>query len=170
MDKATGAVASPIHLSTTFERDADGRWPRGQVQPVRLADDGVLADAEPAADLHDRSRSGGALSGVGVSPGITTGTVRVVRSLDEPLPRPAAGEADEPAILVLPALLPSWAQELWHARALVTDSGGAFCHGAILARERGLPAVLGTHVATRSIRDGQELWVDATAGRVLVLP
>ena len=73
-------------------------------------------------------------------------------------------------LLVLPALLPSWAQELWHARALVTDSGGAFCHGAILARERGLPAVLGTHVATRHIRDGQELWVDAAAGRVLVLP
>ncbi|HRI52667.1 MAG TPA: PEP-utilizing enzyme, partial [Pseudomonadota bacterium] len=106
----------------------------------------------------------------GLFAGRLRGRARVWRSLDEPLPRPAAGEADGPTILVLPALLPSWAQELWHARALVTDSGGAFCHGAILARERGLLAVLGTHVATRHIRDGQELWVDATAGRVLVLP
>lgn len=138
---------------------------RALVPPTRLC------AGEPLWTLPD----GVLLTGYGVpAPGLFAGPLRgrarVVRSLDEPLPRPAAGEADEPAILVLPALLPSWAHELWHARALVTDSGGAFCHGAILARERGLPAVLGTHVATRHIRDGQELWVDATAGRVLVLP
>lgn len=134
-----------------------------------------LCDGQPLWTLPD----GVLLTGYGVpAPGLAAGPLRgrarVVRSLDEPLPlraaKPLDAAEDEPPILVLPALLPSWAQELWHARALVTDSGGAFCHGAILARERGLPAVLGTHVATRSIRDGQELWVDATAGRVLVLP
>ena len=138
---------------------------RALVPPTRLC------AGQPLWTLPD----GVLLTGYGVpAPGLAAGPLRgrarVVRSLDEPLPRPEAGPADEPTILVLPALLPSWAQELWHARALVTDSGGAFCHGAILARERGLPAVLGTHVATRQIRDGQELWVDATAGRVLVLP
>ena len=138
---------------------------RALVPPTRLC------AGQPLWTLPD----GVLLTGYGVpAPGLAAGPLRgrarVVRSLDEPLPRPESGPADEPTILVLPALLPSWAQELWHARALVTDSGGAFCHGAILARERGLPAVLGTHVATRHIRDGQELWVDAAAGRVLVLP
>jgi phosphohistidine swiveling domain-containing protein len=138
---------------------------RALVPPTRLC------AGQPLWTLPD----GVLLTGYGVpAPGLAAGPLRgrarVVRSLDEPLPDPKSEPAGEPLILVLPALLPSWAQELWHARALVTDSGGAFCHGAILARERGLPAVLGTHVATRHIRDGQELWVDATAGRVLVLP
>ena len=138
---------------------------RALVPPTRLC------GGQPLWTLPD----GVLLSGYGVpahglAAGPLRGRARVVRSLDEPLPRPAPGQPEEALILVLPALLPSWAQELWHARALVTDSGGAFCHGAILARERGIPAVLGTHVATRSIRDGQELWVDATTGRVLVLP
>jgi phosphohistidine swiveling domain-containing protein len=137
---------------------------RALVPPTRLC------AGQPLWTLPD----GVLLTGYGVSaPGIAAplrGRARVVRALDQPLPRLPADRPDEPLILVLPALLPSWAQELWQARALVTDSGGAFCHGAILARERGLPAVLGTHVATRSIRDGQELWVDASAGRVLVLP
>ncbi len=126
-------------------------------QPLWTLPDGVLL-------------SGYGVPATGQAAGPLRGRARVVRSLDEPLPHATPGTADEALILVLPALLPSWAQELWSARALVTDSGGAFCHGAILARERGIPAVLGTHVATRSIRDGQELWVDAAAGRVLVLP
>lgn len=148
---------------------------RALVPPTRLCDGHPLWTLPDAALL-----TGYGVPAPGLAAGPLRGRARVVRSLDEPLPRHEAGPEsepkpepepeDEPPILVLPALLPSWAQELWHARALVTDSGGAFCHGAILARERGLPAVLGTHVATRSIRDGQELWVDATAGRVLVLP
>ena len=152
-------------LATLAARGAAQRAAaRALVPPTRFC------AGQPLWTLPD----GALLSGYGVpAPGLAgplRGRARVVRSLDEPLPHPAPGQPDEALILVLPALLPSWAQELWHARALVTDSGGAFCHGAILARERGIPAVLGTHVATRSIRDGQELWVDAATGRVLVLP
>jgi pyruvate,water dikinase len=73
-------------------------------------------------------------------------------------------------ILVVPALLPSWAAALWRARALVADSGGLFSHGAILARERGLPAVVGTRQATRLISEGQEIWVDAERGHVYLMP
>lgn len=161
-------------LGFAVEYDLAGHAAQGALQRTAaraLVPPTRLCAGEPLWTLPD----GVLLTGYGVpAPGLAAGPLRgrarVVRSLDEPLPRPEAGPGDEPTILVLPALLPSWAQELWHARALVTDSGGAFCHGAILARERGLPAVLGTHVATRQIRDGQELWVDATAGRVLVLP
>jgi phosphohistidine swiveling domain-containing protein len=95
------------------------------------------------------------------------GRARVIRTL---FPAEPPVERGEDRILVLPALLPSWALEVFWARALVTDSGGALSHGAILARERGLPAVVGTRVATRTIRDGQELWVDAARGRVYLIP
>lgn len=88
-------------------------------------------------------------------------------STHSPVPSPAL---DDDIILVVPALLPSWAAVLWQARALVADSGGAFSHGAILARERGLPAVVGTRLATRTISDDQEIWVDAERGHVYLIP
>lgn len=101
--------------------------------------------------------------GVAVSDELVRGRARVVRTL---FPAEASLSIDPDTILVLPALLPSWAAELWRARALITDSGGALSHGAILARERGVPAVVGTRIATRTIADGQELVVDAAQGRV----
>jgi pyruvate,water dikinase len=71
-------------------------------------------------------------------------------------------------VLVVPALVPSLAPLLSQARALVTDHGGALSHGATLAREYGIPAVLGARGAT-ALADGVELWVDGDAGRVYVL-
>jgi phosphohistidine swiveling domain-containing protein len=79
----------------------------------------------------------------------------------------ARGRAGE-TILVLPALLPSLAPRLLHCRALVTEHGGATSHGATLAREYGVPAVLGARGATR-IPDGAELYVDGEGGRVYLL-
>ena len=106
-------------------------------------------DGEPGALLHGRAR--------------------VIASLDEPAEAALAGlRGDE--VLILPAILPSWAQHLGRARALVTDSGGALSHGAILARERGLPAVLGARGATRAIKDGQIVFVDPARGRVYLAP
>jgi pyruvate,water dikinase len=88
------------------------------------------------------------------------GAAQVVRSLRDPV-------ASAPGrVLVLPALLPSWAPELLGAVALVTDTGGALCHGATLAREAGIPAVVGTGQATAIISDGDELVVDAGRGVV----
>jgi pyruvate,water dikinase len=72
------------------------------------------------------------------------------------------------AVLVVPAILPSLAYLLPAARALVTDHGGATSHGATLAREYGVPAVLGTGNAT-ALPDGAALWVDGDGGRVYVL-
>ena len=94
----------------------------------------------------------------------------MIRTLDQPPQRANPNRpSHEATILVLPVLLPSWAPSLWQAAALVTDSGGAFSHGAILARERGIPAVLATREATKTIQDGDELWVDGARGRVFIL-
>jgi phosphohistidine swiveling domain-containing protein len=91
-------------------------------------------------------------------------------TLDDPALLRVGSSTLDDVILVVPALLPSWAAALWRARALVADSGGLFSHGAILARERGLPAVVGTRQATRLISEGQEIWVDAERGHVYLMP
>jgi pyruvate,water dikinase len=95
--------------------------------------------------------------------GRARGRAVVVRS-------PAAAPPSLPpdAVLVVPAILPSLSHLLAAARALVTDHGGATSHGATLAREYGVPAVLGVGRAT-AIADGTALFVDGDAGRVYTL-
>lgn len=106
----------------------------------------------------------------GAGGGPVRGRARVVRGLDEAAAVVAhAADLSEDEILVLPVLLPSWAPALFRARALVTDSGGALGHGALLAREAGVPAVLGTRDATRRIAPGQGLLVDGDLGRVYLV-
>ena len=102
----------------------------------------------------------GALAGVGASPGRVTGRVRVIR-------READLSALEPGeILVCPSTHSSWSVAFAWAAALVTDHGGMLAHPAIVAREYGIPAVVGTGVATSSLVDGQTVTVDGTTGRV----
>jgi pyruvate,water dikinase len=95
--------------------------------------------------------------------GHARGRAFVVRTLAD---APTAPPPD--AVLVVPALVPSLTPLLPHARALVTAHGGALSHAATLAREYGVPAVLGVAGAT-SLTDGSELYVDADSGRVYVL-
>ncbi len=94
------------------------------------------------------------------SPGKFRGTARVVGSLDE-ADRLGVGE-----ILVAQTTSPSWTPLFATAAGIVTDTGGILSHCAVVAREYGIPAVVGTGVATSTIRDGQTIEVDGDAGRV----
>lgn len=109
---------------------------------------------EPPAAPH------GALAGVGASAGRVSGRVRVIRHEAE-LASLEPGE-----ILVCPSTHSSWSVAFARAAALVTDYGGMLAHPAIVAREYGIPAVVGTGVATSSLVDGQTVTVDGTSGRV----
>jgi pyruvate,water dikinase len=100
------------------------------------------------------------VNGNAASAGRVTGTARVLLSLDDAA-RLGAGE-----IIVCPATAPSWTPLFALASAVVTDHGGRLSHTAIVAREYGLPAVVGTKVGTQVIRDGQTVPVDGTAGTV----
>lgn len=136
---------------------------RSMVPPVRLSRGQPLWTPPRTVVLRG--------CGVPGPAGLVRGRAHVIRDLfsaEPTLPNP--GDAVSDLILVVPALLPSWAAALWRARALVADSGGLFSHGAILARERGLPAVVGTRQATRLISEGQEIWVDADKGHVYLMP
>jgi pyruvate,water dikinase len=104
-----------------------------------------------------------ALVGVAGSPGVAEGSARLVFHPDE-LDELARGE-----ILVAPSTSPSWTPAFDRVGAAVLDTGGIMSHAAIVAREYGMPAVVGTGTATRTIRTGDRLRVDGDAGIVTLL-
>ncbi|MCC7022556.1 MAG: hypothetical protein IT338_07000 [Thermomicrobiales bacterium] len=100
------------------------------------------------------------LRGFAVSPGRVTAPASVILS-------PADFARMEPGtILVCPTTTPAWTPLFAQARGLVTDIGGILAHGSIVAREYGIPAVMGTGTATQRIASGQQITVDGSAGTV----
>jgi pyruvate,water dikinase len=135
--------------------------------PECLFGDVEQATALAAGDVPGRNATDGArfvrldeLSGVGVSPGIAEGMVRVVRSLDE-LQGVEPGE-----IVVASATDPSWTSMLAVAGAIVLEMGGPLSHGAIVARELAIPAVVNVANATRALATGDRVVVDGGGGSV----
>jgi phosphohistidine swiveling domain-containing protein len=106
--------------------------------------------------------AGEEITGLGVSPGVVEGRARVV--LDA-----AASELEPGEVLVCETTDPSWASLFLVASALVIDIGGALSHGAIVARELGVPCVINTRAGTRRLRTGDLLRVDGDTGLVTVL-
>ena len=104
----------------------------------------------------------GVLAGSPVSPGIAEGVVHVV--LDPHEARLAPGE-----ILVCPGTDPAWTPLFLVAGGLVMEVGGLMTHGSVVAREYGIPAVVGVSQATTRLRTGQRVRLDGTAGQVTVL-
>ena len=100
------------------------------------------------------------LRGLGAAPGIAAGAVRVLSALTE-AERLADGD-----VLVTHMTAPDWVPLMRRAAAIVTDSGGMTCHAAIVSRELGIPCVVGTGEATRKLRDGELVTVNATSGAV----
>lgn len=106
--------------------------------------------------------SEGAIAGSPVSPGVVEGVVRVV--LDPRTAQLVPGE-----ILVCPGTDPSWTPLFLAAGGLIMEVGGLMTHGSVVAREYGIPAVVGVHEATTRLKTGQRVRVDGTAGRVILL-
>ena len=102
------------------------------------------------------------LRGDPVSPGVAEGRVRVV--LD-----PAGAELAPGEILVCPGTDPSWTPLFLAAGGLVTEVGGLMTHGSVVAREYGIPAVVGVDRATQRLRTGQRIRVDGFAGQIVWL-
>jgi pyruvate,water dikinase len=101
------------------------------------------------------------VQGLAASKGVTSGTVRVLLTPEEGS-RLLDGE-----VLVAPMTSPDWVPAIRRASALVTDGGGMTCHTAIVARELGVPCVVGTRSATTVLRDGEVVTVDGGRGQVL---
>jgi pyruvate,water dikinase len=104
------------------------------------------------------------VTGVAASPGIATGVVAVVSDLSD------SSKLEPGGILVCKTTDPAWTPLLAMAGAVVTDIGSIISHGAIAARELGIPCIMGARTATAVLHDGQTATVDGTAGIVRVQP
>ena len=101
------------------------------------------------------------LRGLAAAPGRVSGRVRILQG-------PAEGAALQAGeILVAPMTNPDWVPTMRRAGAVVTDGGGMTCHAAIVARELGVPAVVGARTATSVLRDGELVTVDGAKGEIV---
>jgi len=149
------AVAGEDTREIVSGRRAEYRRERGRRHiPRILLSDGTDAEAayiSPAAD--------GAIRGTPASPGVAQGTARVILS-------PVGARLEPGEVLVAPSTDPGWTPLFLTASALVMEMGGMMSHGAVVAREYGIPAVVGVPDATGRIATGARLTVDGSAGTV----
>lgn len=146
-DPAT--LADPEGLRATVLRRSARR---DELAGVRLID--------PTAVFPRRDSGDALVTGTPSSSGSATGPVRVIREPAE-FSRLAAGD-----VLVCPYTNPAWTTLFQRAAAVVVDAGGPASHAAIVAREYGIPAVMGTAIGTSVLTDGQLVTVDGSTGRV----
>jgi phosphohistidine swiveling domain-containing protein len=170
---AAAALPAAIdHRAIVAERKAEmARWATVQAPPAI----GTPPPGPPPDDAFGRfaakffgvpppaSTAPSELKGAPGSPGTVRGTARVIRSLADAV-RLGKGE-----ILVAETTAPPWTPLFATAAAVVTDTGGILSHCAVVAREYGIPAVVGTGRATTAIEDGQPVEVDGDAGLVRLL-
>jgi pyruvate, water dikinase len=124
---------------------------------------GITADRLHAWAATAGAAGGGGVSGYAASPGVVEGVARVVRSVDD------IGTVQQDEILVCSVTAPSWGPVFPKIAAAVSDIGGMMSHAAIVAREYGLPAVVGTGNATSTIKTGDRVRVDGDTGTVTIL-
>lgn len=183
IDELRRALTAPegTDLSkTTARRRSEEAWVRAHPGPSHVGAKGGPPDVSRLPEAARRMNAAllwamhheyppdatgtgnGGLSGTPASPGTYRGPVRVIRSAAE-LDRLSVGD-----VLVCPVTTPAWTVAFDLIGAVIADGGGALSHAAIVAREHGIPAVLGTTTATRDLRDGKTVTVDGTHGTVTV--
>lgn len=129
-----------------------------QINPVPML---VYGNTPPALPLRIAPLSPDhTLQGIAASPGQAVGRVRVLRNLQ------SIPEIDKGIILVVPYTDSGWAPLLVRAGGLISEAGGRLSHGAILAREYGIPAIMDVRNATWILQDGQKVRIDGTRGIV----
>lgn len=122
--------------------------------------DGVPLLAMSTLPSHRRGDETAIVTGMGASRGVATGRVRIIRDAS------GFGTLRSGEVLVCAYTNPAWTPLFQRAAAVVVDTGGMGSHAAIVAREYGIPAVMGTGDGTTRFIDGQLVTVDGTAGRV----
>jgi pyruvate,water dikinase len=127
--------------------------------PSILLSDGQAFFPEQGAEA---SRGAGLLVGTPVSPGVGEGAVRVM--LD-----PSEGTLQPGEVIVCHATDPSWTPLFLLARGIVMEVGGLMTHGSVVAREYGIPAIVGVYQATTRLQTGQYVRIDGASGNIAVL-
>ncbi|WP_093357571.1 PEP-utilizing enzyme [Pseudonocardia ammonioxydans] len=159
-----GAIDTPDEIAYLERNEVHGLSPATARQTVerrktahRQALPGYTILGKEAAQLGNEDR----VRGTPASRGTAVGTVRVVRDESE------FASLNSGEVLVCPYTNPTWTPLFSLASAVVVDAGGAASHAAIVAREHGIPAVMGTGNGTRVPTGGQRVIVDGAAGTVM---
>ena len=155
----------PLKVESVKERKALWRGRKRMTPPPQLPlgkNKYMGFDAGIFLASSEGSSEGNRLKGVPTSPGVVTGAARVLHGPQD-FDQMQVGD-----ILVAGITTPAWTPLFALAAGVVTDVGGPLSHGSIVAREYGIPAVMGTGVATRRIRSGQIITVDGGTGTVIV--
>jgi pyruvate,water dikinase len=130
-----------------------------RLRPPRV----ITSDGEMFTGKYKRENMpAGAIAGLAVSSGVIEGRARVILNMEE-------ADLEEGDILVTAFTDPSWTPLFVSIKGLVTEVGGLMTHGAVIAREYGLPAVVGVENAARLIKDGQRIRVNGTDGYIEIL-
>jgi len=152
-------------IESRYRRPMDVEWCADanavyivQARPVTTIPTSTVGGAPAAA--APTGEEAPLVRGFGASPGVASGTARLLRGAEE-MDRLKPGE-----VLVTTMTTPDMVPAMSRAAAIVTDEGGMTCHAAIVSRELGVPCVVGTREATRSIPDGSEVTVDGKTGQV----
>ncbi|HEX6035969.1 MAG TPA: PEP-utilizing enzyme, partial [Anaerolineales bacterium] len=130
---------------------------RRQVPRVLVSDGRAFYEG-----LGSETDSGTVITGSPVSPGVAEGIVHVIFD-------PRGAHLSPGEILVCPGTDPAWTPLFMAAGGLITEVGGMMTHGSVVAREYGIPAVVGVHQATSRLQDGQRIRIDGTAGKIMIL-
>ncbi len=159
-DELTGVLRGVLPAAVVAARAATRRAAYERDAGATLPET-LHGDAEADEPVHEPPRRH-ALRGLGVSPGRAVGRARVVHSVED-LQALRAGE-----VIVAASTDPSWTSLLALGSALVLEMGGLLSHGAIVARELGIPAVVNVAQATRLLANGDQVVVDGRAGTVVL--
>jgi pyruvate,water dikinase len=169
IEVAAGELADPDDVFFLTLDDLRDGWPADaaalakerrtfyeQYLPLDLPD---VWQGQPEAVTAEQPGGETAISGIGASPGVIEGPVRVI--LD-----PADAQVEEGEILVARNTDPAWASLMFLSAGLISDIGGLMSHTAVVARELGIPCVVNTRTASRTLMTGDRIRLDGTRGTV----
>ncbi len=142
----------PMDTEWAFERDNLFLL---QARPIT-----TLGDAEPTADSGDSVDGDVIVRGLGASPGIASGEVKIVLDIDE------LDKIEEGDVMVTTMTTPDMVPAMRRASGIVTDEGGVTCHASIISRELGIPCVVGTGDATKTLKENTGVTLDGKKGLV----
>ncbi len=154
--KQLGEYALKLEKHYEHPQDIEFAIEDGEIYIVQTRAITTLGDKNESQDLEGKIIA----QGLGASPGVASGIVKIIRSMDD-LYKIKDGD-----VLVTQMTNPDMVVAMQRASAIVTDEGGVTAHAAIVSREMGIPAVVGTENATSILEDGQEITVDGFHGKV----
>ena len=165
VQQAAESALSGVENAGSEEPKAQERAPQAMAaKPAQSAI--MLSEAKGAQVPKEVVKMAGSgtqniiLKGLGASPGIGKGTVKILASPKE------MGKVEKGDVLVTEMTTPDFVPAMKRASAIVTNSGGMTCHAAIVSREMGIPCIVGTKSATTTLHEGQFITIDAMRGIV----